>query len=391
VSNAPWLAARPARLSLAVGIALFLLPGPAPLFAEEPEPPAGEEGQAKKKDRRLVPIPIFVTEPAIGYGLGAAVAYFHKREEDGEGGDPSLGPGLTTGTTNDRRKGQKRPPDTTGVAAAYTDKGTWLVGGGHFASWRQDRIRYTGVLAYANIESTFYFGDDPWDFNLRGGILYQDVKFRLRDSRFFVGGKLSYLGAEGKFDLGESVPADFGSSRLADFGVALQGVYEGRDNTMTPNRGQLVELIGWKYLEALGGEFDYWKGKFRVLSFHPFAERFVLGLRLELDAVSGRPPLWGPPYIKLRGIPALRYQNERVAVAATELRWNILERWAVLAFVGVGATAGDNPLYNDESGIVAGGVGGRYLFRPEDDIWVGVDLARGPERGVLYLQVGHAW
>jgi hypothetical protein len=121
------------------------------------------------------------------------------------------------------------------------------------------------------------------------------------------------------------------------------------------------------------------------------SNRFVLGLRLELDAASGDPPLWGYPWISLRGVPGLRYQNERVAVAETELRWNILSRWAILGFVGTGSTRGDLLRYEDVSGIVAGGIGGRFLFRPEDHLWVGIDVARGPEDTYGYIQVGHAW
>ena len=36
-------------------------------------------------------------------------------------------------------------------------------------------------------------------------------------------------------------------------------------------------------------------------------------------------------------------------------------------------------------------IGWRYLFRPEDDLWVGVDVAVGPEDAYAKFQVGHAW
>jgi hypothetical protein len=45
----------------------------------------------------------------------------------------------------------------------------------------------------------------------------------------------------------------------------------------------------------------------------------------------------------------------------------------------------------DESGIVGGGIGGRHLFRPQDSLRVGLDVAQGPEGTVLYVQAGHAW
>jgi hypothetical protein len=355
----------------------------------------GEEEPKKKRKKSfpVIPIPIFVTEPAIGYGLGAAVGYFHERKSDEESNAEGIAPAYTTGTPpgSGRGKESKRPPTITGVAAAYTDKGTWAAGVGHSASWKRDTIRYQGMLAYANINSTFFFLNTPFDFNLKGGILYQNIRFRLGKGNFFLGGKLSYFNAEGEFTLGEGAPDGFLERDVADGGLAFQAVWDTRDNTMTPDDGQYFEAVLWRYDDVLGGEYNYWKGQFKLLSFHQFAKQFVLGFRLDVDAVDGEPPLWAYPWISIRGIPALRYQNEVAGVIETELRWNIFERWAVLGFIGVGATRGDTRRYEDESGIVAGGVGGRWLFRPEDSLWVGVDIATGPEDTYAYIQVGHAW
>ena len=357
------------------------------------------EKDAEKKEKKegkgsnFIPLPLFITEPAIGYGLGAALGYFHPRKDDAETEAESVSPGSTTGTTTVQGtdKEKKRPPTISGVAAAYTDEGTWAVGVGHSASWRKDRIRYKGVLAYANINSTFYFLNLPFDFSLKGGLFYQDIRFRLGSSNFMLGPRLSYLNADGEIKRGNDAPVNFLERGAADSGLALGAIWDTRDNTMTPDRGQFIELVAWRYDEAFAGDYNYWKGGFKALSFHQFGEKFVLGLRLDVNAVDGDPPLWSYPWISLRGVPALRYQNEVAGVLETELRWNIFERWAVVGFVGVGGTRGDTRIYEDESGIVAGGVGGRYLFRPQDSLWVGVDIAKGPEDAYMYIQVGHAW
>ncbi|MEX1311353.1 MAG: BamA/TamA family outer membrane protein [Candidatus Sulfomarinibacteraceae bacterium] len=395
-------------VSLLLAAAIVIGVWASPVRGDENDPieasePAAEEagetaedeangGRTKKKSFPVIPIPIFITEPAIGYGLGAAVGYFHPRR-GGDEDDDSIPPAITIGTSpaSGRGKESKRPPTITGIAAAYTDKETWAVGLGHSASWAGDRIRYAGFVAYANLNSTFYLLDLPFAFNLEGGVLYQNIRFRLGSSDFFLGGKLSYLNADGTFKLGEEAPVDLLERNMADSGLGLQAVWDTRDNTMTPDAGQYFEAVLWRYDEAIGGEFDYWKADLKLLSFHTFAKRFVLGFRLDLDTVDGNPPLWAFPWISLRGIPALRYQNETAGAIETELRWNIFPRWAVLGFVGVGASRGDTLVYEDESGIIAAGVGGRWLFRPEDSLWVGVDVARGPEDTYAYIQVGHAW
>ena len=350
-------------------------------------------GEKKKKGPSFMPIPIFITEPAVGYGLGAAVAYFHKKKQGGDTGADSHPPAFTADTAADAGKHQKVPPTISGVAAAYTENGTWGVGLAHTASWKKDRIRYTGAVGYAHVVSTFYLNDQPAEFELDTALLLQDVKFRIGSSDVFVGGKLVYLTPELLFDedTGE-LPVDDDRTKLKDFGLAVQAEYDGRDNKMTPNWGQYVELVGWKHLEALGGETDYWTVGLLVDSFHEMLNRkLVLGFHLDLDTAGGDPPLWGYPWVTMRGIPALRYQNESTAVISTELRWNIFGRWAAVGFIGAAATRGDRPIFEDHSGIYAGGVGGRFLFRPQDSLWVGIDVARGPEETALYIVMGHKW
>ena len=346
------------------------------------------------KDKKLfkgkwLPIPIFITEPAFGYGLGMSLGYIHRQEGKRE----TLSRFETPASVSKKGSGRKPPPDITGVAAGYTEKETWFVAGGHSASWRKDTIRYKGALMYADVKSTYYILDRPFDFNLLGFALYQDLKFRLGKSDFFLGGKLLYLETESAFKLNfrgdtEIVIGDIESRNV---GIALDASYDRRDNTFTPNSGQLIQLSLWRHDEGLGGDYNYWKGSFKALSFHQLHARFVLGLRLEGSGVDGRPPFYAYPWVSLRGIPALRYQGKRVGMIEAEGRWNILPRWALLGFVGTGQVYGDDPALNTQDNIVAGGVGGRYLFMPEQSLWLGLDVARGPEATYVYITVGHAW
>ena len=158
-----------------------------------------------------------------------------------------------------------------------------------------------------------------------------------------------------------------------------------------PNRGQLIDLAAWRYDETFGGQYNYWNGKIKVLSFHPFAEKFVLGLRLEYSAVDGKLPFFAYPYVSLRGIPALRYQGERVAVAEVEGRYYFSPKWAINAFAGTGSVSSDLPIFDTTQNIYSYGLGGRYKIFDAQNIWVGVDIARGPEDTSYYIQVGQTW
>ena len=219
---------------------------------EDPEPPetdaaqtaetenGGDEEAAKKEKKgpSFIAIPIIITEPAVGYGLGGAVAHFHKTKHGADPGAGSNAPALTADTAAKVGKQQKVPPTISGIAAAGTENGTWGVGLAHTASWKKDRIRYTGAIGYAHVVSTFYFSNQPFDFELDTGLFYQDIKFRVHGSDFFVGGKLVYLTPDLLFDedSGE-LPVEDDGIKLNDFGLAVQADYDGRDNKFTPNRG----------------------------------------------------------------------------------------------------------------------------------------------------------
>jgi hypothetical protein len=332
---------------------------------------ADSESAADEDGKGLVgflPVPVFITEPALGYGLGAGLLYFHPVDE-----------------------GADTPPDITGVGGGYTESDSWFVGGGHFASWRDDSIRYAVGGAYVDLNLEYYLGDLPFSFQIDGGVIFQDVKFRIDSSDFFLGTKLLFVDTATRFDAGTALPVDLGAFNSTNVGLSAQVTYDRRDNIFTPNKGQLVQFDLWRYDDALGGDFDYWNLSLRFNSFHPLGERFVLGLRLEAAEVDGRPPFYAFPFVSLRGVPALRYQNRFAGVFETELRWNIVERWALVVFGGVGEIHGDVDAFDTLDDIYAGGVGGRFLFRPDLDLWVGVDLAIGPEDTVGYIQIGHAW
>lgn len=110
-----------------------------------------------------------------------------------------------------------------------------------------------------------------------------------------------------------------------------------------PDNGMLVDLALWRYDEFTGSDSDYWDARFKVLSFHQLHEKFVLGLRLEGLAIDGNAPFFAIPWVTLRGIPAMRYQ------------------------------------------------GARYKVFEAQNVWIGIDIARGPGETNWYIQVGHSW
>jgi hypothetical protein len=361
---------------------------------EESKQEDPEKKKGTKSSGRLLPIPIFLTEPAFGYGLGVALGYIHPAKDDtGKQEELSL---HTLGSASAERSGQKPPPTITGIGGGYTTLDTWAAAVAHSTSWRKDTIRYAGGIIYADVKSTFYDSlDRSLDFNLKGFGLYQGLKFRMGNSRFFLGGKLLLLETDSQFDitLGEDTEIGADDILASNVGFAASVTYDGRDNVFTPNTGQLLQFDIWLFDEAFGGDYDYWRANLKLLSFYQLHPRFVLGLRVAASTLDGPAPFFAYPYVSLRGIPALRYQGKTVGTIEVEGRWNILPRWAIVGFAGTGAVysreiSGSKIVKDD---IFAGGAGVRYFLMRDLGLWLGIDVARGPEDWYSYVVVGQAW
>ena len=87
----------------------------------------------------------------------------------------------------------------------------------------------------------------------------------------------------------------------------------------------------------------------------------------------------------------MRYQGDRVAIGEIEGRYNFSPKWAMIAFAGSGKTSSDLPIFDSEQSIYSYGLGARYKIFDVQNIWVGIDIARGPEETNWYIQVGQAW
>jgi hypothetical protein len=354
-----------------------------------------EPAEPKAWYRNIIPIPVIITEPAIGEGLGIGVGYFH----------PDRAPDAyqpkdieTAGTVRDVSVARNPPPTVTGAFGAVTNNGTWAGGVGHMNSWRNDSIRYLGVAAYANVVTDLYVFDQPFEFELKGLIVYQDAKFRLGESNWFLGAALMYLDGNSTFRVDPPSPSEagaFGDGFLAqefsDVGLTGRLMYESRDDSMMPSTGQLLDLSVTQNSEALGGDYDYTTVELKFLSFHRLGQRFVLGLRAEYSMVGNDPPFYGIPWVTLRGIPAMRYQGEQVAVVEAELRFDFNENWAAVGFFGKGWVDTRLPGLGTLQDIDSHGFGARWRALKAQNVWVGLDLAKGPEESVVYVQVGHPW
>jgi len=114
-------------------------------------------------------------------------------------------------------------------------------------------------------------------------------------------------------------------------------------------------------------------------------------MRLDGRFTWGDTPFWSVPLISMRGIPSLRYQGDSVFVAEIEPRWDVSNRWSLVGFVGSGWAEDSISDFDGSSAEISGGIGFRYLAARRMGMRVGLDIARGPDDTVVYLQVGSGW
>ena len=328
----------------------------------------------------FLPIPTLITEPAVGYGGALAAVFFIPKEK------------------KDRDVNKFQMPDIIGAAGGYTENGTWFGGAGYMGFWNKDRIRYRGVIGYVNANLKFYGKDGgilenkPLKFSLSGTLLLQQMVFRLGESNFLLGGKYQLFSSTTKFlEDSEYLPTDGISKKLTSSGIGLIAEYENLNNILSPTSGIRSNITYDQQLQFIGSDFNAGRISFFTHYYLPIKDKWVSGFRVESQLGFGDNPFYALPFISLRGVPAMRYQGDLIALLETEQQYMFSKRWSAIAFAGIGST------FNIEDEIAKGsnawnlGVGFRYLIAKALGLRMGVDVAKGPEDWGVYIVAGTSW
>lgn len=335
----------------------------------------------------FLPVPIVITEPALGFGGGLAGVYFHGQKKKRENLD----------TLNSFEQSKNLPPVLTAAAAIYTSNDTWVTMLAHQGSYNNDRFRYTGALGYMSVNLKFYgaglIDAGEYNFNMKGFLTFQEFLFRpKKDIPFFVG--LNYLYFNNNitfYDNEPEVEPIKDETNLGGMNAVL--MWDTRDNVFTPTKGIMSATEIGVFNKALGGDNDYYNFSHRTYLYQPVVKnKLFSGYRLNFQSKWGDyVPFFELPYVTLRGIPMLRYQDHNALVGETEWRWQVFDRWSAVGFVGVGYTAPKIQDFDFTKSNVAGGMGFRYLIAKDYGLHAGIDVAKGPEIWAWYLTIGSNW
>ncbi|MCC6195736.1 MAG: glyceraldehyde-3-phosphate dehydrogenase [Burkholderiales bacterium] len=329
--------------------------------------------------RGFLPVPIVVTEPAVGYGGGGAGLFLRPRKEAGE-------------------EGWARP-NISAVGGLVTQNGTWagfggdssrfldgrlrtLAGGGAGQvnldfyglsggpSSRDQGVRYSLTFAAAVGQANWQLAPkSPWAAGVR--YVYASVNPRLRDEPLFP-------------DLADRI-------RVTVSAPTAILEYDSRDNVFTPTRGVYSESAYLASREALGASVDFERFDQVLLGWHPLRHDVTLGANGTYSWSSQGTPFFLRPFIMLRGVPAMRYQGDQVASIELEARWQFHGRWSVVAFGGAGRAWTERTNRSFQQSVGSGGAGFRYELARKFGLHVGIDVAASPGTTAFYFVIGNAW
>jgi len=326
----------------------------------------------------FLPVPIIITEPAVGYGGGVALVYFH-----------------------DKLGGQDGKPSVSALGVAGTENGTWLAGGGHMGIWKDDTIRYIGATGVGHIEMQYY-GFSSGDSNkLTSNIgfktdalfLLQELQFRLADSNFFAGASYSFIDTTNTFNIDiENLPIELPGITFDSRSAALSAMisYDSRNNMFSPRNGLSAKLKASSYNQAWGSDENYWAYSAVTNYYTELSQDWMLGTRLSAKAINGDAPFYAYPYIDMRGVKAMQYQGDQTLLTELELSWRFHPRWTLVGFGGVGKAFNKGGKHDSDT-VYSRGTGFRYLIARQLGLQMGLDIAKGPDDTTFYVQVGSAW
>lgn len=330
----------------------------------------------------LLPVPTLVTEPALGYGGGLALMYFHNRK---------------------KKYSSYVPPNVSGAIGLATANKTWVVGAFHSHVFGENRVRTMTAILKPNIHIDYYgnnselLNKNPLTVKLYSWLVYQKAQVRLGESHFYLGASYSYFKTNlsldtipGKPLINEIIKKLNKNSVVSTFTPMF--LYDSRNNVFTPTKGINAELSLNYSAQWLGSDDDYGILNTNFYGYFPLSRRLFSGWRFNGSYLLGEAPFYTYPYVSLRGIPLMRYQSDNVLVGETEWRYNVYKRWSVVGFSGLGKAFQDMGNFNDIDWSYTVGTGFRYEMARLLGIHMGTDFAWGNGKDfAFYIVFGTSW
>ncbi|ULQ51159.1 BamA/TamA family outer membrane protein [Flavihumibacter fluvii] len=330
----------------------------------------------------VLPVIAPITEPAVGYGGGGAILYFHKRKKQYK---------------------SYVPPDVSGLLGLYTQNKTWGAGAFHAHIFGENRVRTFTVLFKPDIRYKYYGNNsailekNPIGINLDSWAFMQKAEVRLGRSKFYAGATYTYFTTDVTFDTLPNKPLINEIIKRLNINSTISAIkptitYDSRNNAFTPTKGIKSEISANISAKWLGSSDNFSTLNTDFFSYLPVSAKVNSAWRFQGSYLLGDAPFFAYPFISLRGIPAMRYQGDNTMVAESEWSYNVYKRWSLIGFGG-GGTAFSGFKDSDKSEwAYTFGTGFRYKIARLLGVNMGTDFAWGNGKDfAFYVVFGSSW
>ena len=343
-------------------------------YGKPAAPPTGHQGEWV-----IAPIPGY--GPSQGFSLAVVGQYIYKPEGQSE----------------------STPPTTLGLAGAYTQQDSHIVGAGYRGSLADDNWRFLAGVGSGQYNFDFYgVGSVASKVDVHVPIQQSfDALFIQATRRFapqvYLGPRL--IATKIKMSLGALTPpvaanyASLFSQELSDVALGLRLLLDTRDNSFYPTTGRNTQSrVDW-YRRSFGGDFNYQLFDAEYNQYFQHGRKNVIAARIYMRYASGGAPFYALSTFggtDLRGYDSDRYRDQALLAAQAEWRYTLSHRWAVVAFGGVGNVAPSFSKIGD-AGLWSAGAGLRLRIAKDNPVNFRLDWAQGRDGSALYLSVGEAF
>jgi hypothetical protein len=178
-------------------------------------------------------------------------------------------------------------------------------------------------------------------------------------------------------------------------GVGFVGNWDSRDNTIAAQSGSLYQLTALFYRRALGSDFKFSDVQIDTRNFFEIVPGQILAIQAAGEFIDGIAPFhhlarFGGSSL-LRGYYDGRYRDNQGVALQAEYRVPVWWRFGAVGFVGAAQVADKISRLALNRFWLAGGVGLRFAWSPEERVNIRLDYGVGNNSSGMYITVTEAF
>lgn len=323
-------------------------------------------------------VPMIITEPAVGYGLGINAVFIQPRQSAG-------GAGWSR-------------PNISGVGGMRTENDTDGLLAYDLRYWNDGDFKSLAFGVSSSVNLDFYppeidgLDSKGFQYNLKNSGGRLSGEWTLPMEGFSFEASYSYFDFKVRLRDNETLPTNLPlqkNSIFSSVGLALK--FDTRDNFFSPQSGYLSKTSISVNDRTIGASSDFHKISQVLIGYWPISDSWILGIKLQGEAISGDYPFYSKPFVDLRGIATMRFQGKYVAFSELELQYKLNDRYRLLGFAGAGKSWDKVVGLDFNQSTYSGGLGFRYRIARKFGLDAGIDIALSEDEEAIYLQFGGAW